>query len=118
MAFVLPYLLLAHLILGAVAAGALTGQAYAAGLAGAEPVCTVHTAADPQAPADGGHKIHCVLCPLGGMTPLLPTPFLDPLPAAAPGLSVDLGRPRALGAPAPTLHEHARPRAPPGSASA
>ncbi len=118
LAWVLPYILLAHLILGAVAAGALTGAAYAAGGLGSEPICALHTAADPQAPSDGGHKIHCVLCPLAGTTPLLPPPAADAAPMERPAHAADLRPPRALPAPAPEPHAHARPRAPPYSATA
>lgn len=118
LAWVLPYFLLAHLILGAVAAGALTGAAYAAGNFGGEPICSLHDPSDPQAPADGGHKIHCVLCPLAGTTPLLPPPAADAAPVERPAHAAELGRPRALPAPAPEPHAHARPRAPPCSAAA
>lgn len=120
-AWLLPYVLLAHLILGGVAAGALAAQAnlaQAAGAGSAEAFCSAHADTAPDAPAGAGHVVHCLLCPLSGTTPLLPAPAADMAPAPSHGRATAARLRRAPSAPAPRVHEHARPRAPPVSALA
>lgn len=115
-AWLLSYLLLAHLILGGVAAGAIAAQA--SGLPGADAFCSAHAQAAPDSPADSGHAVHCLLCPLAGATPLLPGPVGEVGPPPSPGIAAT-GAQRTLPfAPARVVHEHARPRAPPASAIA
>ncbi|WP_127089231.1 DUF2946 family protein [Aquabacter cavernae] len=115
----LSYLLLVHLILGGIAAGALAGQTLAPAAADAAPLfCTTHTEAGPDSPAGMDHGVHCVLCPLGGSTPLLATPPATQAPAARTGLDITAPAPEGAPSPAPPVHEHARPRAPPTSARA
>ncbi|TCT03491.1 hypothetical protein EDC64_10941 [Aquabacter spiritensis] len=107
------YLLVVNLILGGLSAGAMAGAA-ATGIADAAGLCSLHLDDGPdqggEAPA--GHPPHCLLCPLGGATPLLPEPVHADAPRAAcvpaapqPCLQID--------PPAPPRHESARPRAPP-----
>lgn len=113
----LSYLLLVHLILGGIAAGALAAQAFSSGAADAASLfCTVHDEAGPDAPGGMDHAVHCVLCPLGGTTPVLATPPEAETPAPRTGL--DARAPILAGTtpPAPPVHEHARPRAPPPAA--
>lgn len=117
-AWLLPYVLLAHLILGGVAAGALAAQANLAGPGGDAAFCTAHADTAPDTPSGGGHVVHCLLCPLSGTTPLLPAPAADMAPAPRHGRATAAPLRRSPGAPAPRVHEHARPRAPPASAVA
>lgn len=107
--WLLSYLLLVNLILGGIAAGVMAAPAGDAAL-----FCSaaVHAANDDGDGTSDGHAPHCMLCPLGGATPLVPQPtaFSTPLPAPRTA-----ERPAAIphAPPAPAIHESARPRAPP-----
>lgn len=115
----LSYLLLVHLILGGIAAGALAAQALSPASADAASLfCTVHDEAGPDAPGGMDHAVHCILCPLGGSTPVLAAPPAAGAPALRMGLDVTAPVLSGTTPLAPPVHEHARPRAPPASARA
>ncbi|OYW58790.1 MAG: hypothetical protein B7Y84_10400 [Azorhizobium sp. 32-67-21] len=110
----LCWLVLSHLVLGGVAAGAAIAASD-----GSTPVCSLKLDSVPdEAPASHG-SVHCILCPLAGGTPPLPEPLASLVPpqeafgpAVPPPVAVALAPPQA------EPHKQARPRAPPCSAPA
>ena len=112
--WLLCWLVLSHLVLGGVAAGAAIAASD-----GSTPVCSLKLDAGPdEAPATHG-SVHCILCPLAGGMPPLPAPLASLVPpdeafgsAVPPPVSVALAPPQA------EPHKQARPRAPPCSAPA
>ncbi len=110
--WLLCWLVLAHLVFGAVAAGAL-----AAPLANDAQFCSGQMDVGPDGDSAGHGGVHCILCPLAGGTPPLPEPQGILLP---PDLAFgrDIAPPRVAerAPPQPPLHRQARPRAPPASA--
>lgn len=111
--WLLCWLVLAHLVFGAAAAGAL-----AATSANDPQFCSAQVHEDGDAGGAGHQGVHCILCPLAGGTPPLPGPqgvLAVPEPAFGRDVSAPVTRPLAL--PRPPLHDQARPRAPPASAA-
>lgn len=111
--WLLCWLVLAHLVFGAVAAGAMAGT-----LASDPQFCTAQMDSDGDGGGAGHQSVHCILCPLAGGTPPLPAPqgsLVAPDLAFARHVSAPQTSPLSL--PRPPQHDHARPRAPPASAA-